>query len=99
METDKSNPGNIDPGPSPNFINNTVEAETGERNPDPNPPGNLSQASPPPVEATSGAQGLKDPYLNAAKANIPPQLSMVWQVHTSPHDELAHALNTLDSLT
>ena len=77
METDKSNPGNIDPGPSPNLINNTVEAETGERNPDPNPPGNLSQASPPPVEATSGAQGLKDPYLNAAKANIPPQLSMV----------------------
>ena len=72
METDKSNPGNIDPGPSPNLINNTVEAETGERNPDPNPPENLSQASPPPVEATSGAQGLKDPYLNAAKANIPP---------------------------
>ena len=43
METDKANPGNIDPGPSPKLINNPVEAATGERNPDPNPPEKWSQ--------------------------------------------------------
>ena len=39
MGNDKANAGNNDPGPSPNLVKNTVEAGTGERNPEHNPPG------------------------------------------------------------
>ena len=46
METDKANTRNMDPGPTPKLVNNTVEAASGERTPDPNPPEERSQTPP-----------------------------------------------------